>query len=69
MFIVLMFAVCGVAFMVTGHGGKVSGRKLVLIAFAISCVASVLLLCASLVVQINYSHRYAAPFNTVVQTV
>ncbi len=69
MFIVLMFAVCGVAFMVTGRGGKVSGRNLVLIAFAISCVAAVLLLCASIIVQINYSHRYAAPFITAVQAV
>lgn len=56
MFIILMFVVCGVAFTVTGRGGKVSGRNLVLIAVAIACVATVLLLCAGIVVQINYSY-------------
>lgn len=56
LFIVVMFAVCGVAFMVTGRGGKVSGRNLVLIAIVIACVATVLLLCACIIVQINYSH-------------
>lgn len=56
MFIILMFVVCGVAFAVTGRGGKVSGRNLALIAIAIACVATVLLLCAGIVVQINYSY-------------
>ncbi len=55
-FIILMFVVCGVAFAVTGRGGKVSGRNMVLIAVAIACVATVLLLCAGIVVQINYSY-------------
>ena len=55
-FIILMFVVCGVAFAVTGRGGKVSGRNLALIAIAIACVATVLLLCAGIVVQINYSY-------------
>lgn len=55
-FIILMFVVCGVGFAVTGRGGKVSGRNLVLIAVAIACVATVLLLCAGIVVQINYSY-------------
>lgn len=38
--IVSLFVVCGIAFAVTGRNGKVSGRNLVLIAFAISCLAS-----------------------------
>ncbi|PAU68238.1 hypothetical protein [Bifidobacterium criceti] len=54
MFIILMFTVCGVAFAVTGRRGHVSGRNLVLIALAIACVATVLLLCASIVVQISH---------------
>lgn len=56
MFIILMFVVCGVAFAVTGRGGKVSGRNLALVAIAIACVATVLLLCAGIVVQIHYSY-------------
>ena len=54
MFIILMFTICGVAFAVTGRRGHVSGRNLVLIALAIACVATVLLLCASIVVQISH---------------
>ena len=57
--IVSLFVVCGIAFAVTGRNGKVSGRNLVLIAFAISCLASVLLLCATIVVQIRYSTTLA----------
>ena len=57
--IVSLFVGCGIAFAVTGRNGKVSGRNLVLIAFAISCLASVLLLCATIVVQIRYSTTLA----------
>ena len=67
--IIFMFTICGVAFMVTGRNGKVSGRNLVLVAFAISCIATVLVLGASLIVQLNYSHRYAAPSTPAVHTV
>lgn len=55
-FIILMFVVCGVGFTVTGRGGKVSGRNLALIAIAIACVATVLLLCAGTIIQINHSY-------------
>ena len=57
--IVSLFVVCGIAFAVTGRNGKVSGRNQELIAFAISCLASVLLLCATIVVQIRYSTTLA----------
>lgn len=56
MLIILMFVVCGVGFTVTGRGGKVSGRNLVLIAIAVACVATVLLLCACTIVQISHSY-------------
>lgn len=56
MLIILMFVVCGVGFAVTGRDGKVSGRNLVLIAIAIACVATVLLLCACTIIQINHSY-------------
>ena len=38
---------------------KINVQKICLIAFAISCLASVLLLCATIVVQIRYSTTLA----------
>ncbi|RYQ11057.1 hypothetical protein PG2093B_0659 [Bifidobacterium pseudolongum subsp. globosum] len=66
--IIAMFVVCGIAFACTGRGGKVSGRRLVLIAVAIACVATVLLLIATTVVQIRYSTSSAPAFSVAVPT-
>ena len=66
--IIAMFVVCGIAFACTGRGSKVSGRKLVLIALAIACVATVLLLIATTVVQIRYSTGSATTFSVAVPT-
>ena len=66
--IIAMFVVCGIAFACTGRGSKVSGRKLVLIALAIACVATVLLMIATTVVQIRYSTGSAPAFSVALQS-
>ena len=66
--LLIIAVVCGIAFACTGRGSKVSGRKLVLIALAIACVATVLLMIATTVVQIRYSTGSAPAFSVALQS-